>query len=133
MSLIITTRVEPKEVSRAILYSSWEIVAALAGLISTIAIIRFFRDWKRSDAIDIIMCLVGTLLSFIAAVNAGSLDFVCTSGVQCINGVQTYSGQFFFFYLFDPLWLIMGGLFIASTVITLGNVFTRRSRGYSPE
>ena len=115
------------------LYSSWGVVAALAGGIDAIAIIRFFRDWKRSDAIDIIMCLVGTLLSFIAAVNAGSLDFVCSSGAQCINGVQTYNGEFFFFYLFDPMWLIMGGLFIASTVVTLGNVFTRRSRGYSPE
>lgn len=115
------------------LYSSWEVVAALAGGIDAIAVIRFFRDWKRSDPIDIMLCFFGFLLSFIAAVNAGSLDFVCTGGAECINGIQTYTGQFYFFYLFEAAWLVMFGLFIASAVITLGNAFTRRSRGYSPE
>lgn len=115
------------------LYDSWLIIAALAAVIDAVAIIRFLSDWKRSDLIDVVMCFFGGLVSILAALNAGSLDFVCTGGATCINGLQTYTGEYYFLYLFDPFWLIMWFLGIMAAIITLSHAFKRQSYGYSPE
>ncbi len=115
------------------LYSSWLIIGTLAAILTAIGIIRFLKDWRRSDPIDVILLIFAGLLCFLAALNAVALDFVCTGGTACVNGLETYTGQYYFIYLFYPAALITWCLSIAATVILMGNVFSRRQRGYYPE
>ena len=115
------------------LYSSWLLIAAVASVLMALGIYRFFKDWRKSDPIDIILLFFGGLLSFIAALNAVALDFECTGGSFCVNGLQTYTGEYYFIYLFYPAGLIGFGLAIVACIIVLGTVFSRRTRGYYPE
>ena len=100
------------------------------GILSALSIGRFLLDWKRSDAIDIILLFISGLIDIIVGQSASSLDFECTGGTNCINGIQSYTGQYYFFYLFSPIGIICWMLTIMAVAVTLGTVFKKRTRGY---
>lgn len=112
------------------LYSNWVILAVASGAVAAYALLRFLIGWKKADGIDIILLFLGGFFCFIVALTAGDLDFVCTSGTYCINGVQSYHGDYYFFYIYLAPASIDFIMTIVAAIVTLGNVFRRRRQGY---
>jgi hypothetical protein len=77
------------------------------------------------------MLFVASMLTFIAGLSSGSLDFICSGGSTCVNGLQSYQGDIFLFYPLIAVGLITFSLVIISSIILLGTTFRARRQRYS--
>lgn len=93
------------------LYSLWLIITPVGVLLSAVAIGRYLADVERADGSDVILCLIGGVITIVGAVTAAPVDFVCTSGPTCVNGVEPYSGNW-------PLAFPIGAIGIVAMLFT---------------
>lgn len=108
----------------------WQVLAIIGGAVTAVALGRLLVDWRHSDAVDVVLLVTAGLLDVIVGLSASTLDYVCTGGPQCIDGVQTYTGNYLFLFIYTPFGLICWLLSIVASIVTLGTVFKRRRQQF---
>jgi|GEM_PF-4456665 len=115
----------PLQVAAGILHSDWLLVLFFGAFLSALGWVRFLKDWKNADLLDVVMLAFATLLMGIVAITSVSQQFINSTGA-----VLTYQGEWWWLLILWPIALIDGILVILAVLVVLGSVARRRRRGY---
>jgi len=83
-----------------LLYSLWLILAAIAAGTTVLGLARLLNDNETVDNSHVITFITGIPLNALVAVSSVKLDFICTGGAFCVNGIQSDTSEWWFVWVF---------------------------------
>ncbi len=100
------------------LHSDWVLLAGVATLLTAVCVIRLTADRADPDNSHVLGFVLAVPLNAVTAMSSYAQDFACTGGPSCVNGVQTYYGEWWMaLVFFGMMGLSLGGALISAAMM----------------